>query len=438
MSVIEKCLLDKIAENPHNIRRDVGDLTELAASITTHGLLEPLVVAPTNDPDREPFVLIAGHRRLAAARLAGLTSTTVIVRPELDTVASQLEAMLVENLQRVDITPIEEGAAYTQLLAFDGVTTATIAKATGRSAATIKGRTALAALPDRVQAKVHHQEITLADAMAMTEWLDDPAALAELERGVGTYSFAHSLSNLKRKKAWAATAKATHKALAKAGVPLVDKPSNYPWSSVEQPLNRLDLTPEQHATCPGHAAYIDQYAAAAQYLCTDATTHHVTDDTEPAEAPDPEVAAREAENERVRGVLRAATEIREAFAARFIDGSAKPPKDVLAVALAFIAVELEMVEAAAAAAGFDLKDEFDAYAVEDQTWFIAQVLRAKPDALNRLLFQIIASLGEGAVPRYGNSTWDDPLARTYLPFLIRAGYLASPEELASIADPADA
>ena len=183
---------------PHgaNPRRNVGDVAELAASIAAHGLLEPLVVAPMNGSE---YRLIAGHRRLAAAKHAGLTTVPALLREDLDTPPTQLEAMLVENTQRVDLTPAEEAAAYKQLVAFPGYTATKAAKATGRSVKTVKSRLAIAELPEATLAKVHAGTMTLGDAEVLVEFAgtDDYDALV---RAAGTANFAFTVTRARENR----------------------------------------------------------------------------------------------------------------------------------------------------------------------------------------------------------------------------------------------
>lgn len=158
--------IDEIHTHDLNPRKAVGDITDLAASIKVHGVLEPLVVAPNGNG----YQLITGHRRLAAAGKAGLSAVPALVRADLDTEPKQLEAMLIENTQRVDLTPAEEATAYAQLVAFPGYTPAKAAKATGRSLKTVKSRLAIATLPEAAFAQIHDGQISLHDAEVIAEF----------------------------------------------------------------------------------------------------------------------------------------------------------------------------------------------------------------------------------------------------------------------------
>ena len=107
-----------LIDNPHNPRTDLGDLAELTDSIRAVGVLEPLIVTPTDDGRH---MLLFGHRRRAAAVEAGLATVPCDVRKEYaGKSAEQIADMLAENLHRRDLTGLEEAAGYEQLSMFDG------------------------------------------------------------------------------------------------------------------------------------------------------------------------------------------------------------------------------------------------------------------------------------------------------------------------------
>src|ERR1051325_845557 len=143
----------ELRPNPLNPRGDVNaaGLDELAESIRAQGVLQPLLVTPSG-------VVVAGHRRLAAAHMAGLQEVPVVVR-DLDFVQQQ-EIMLVENLQRQDLSPVEEARAYRRILD-EGHTTAQIARQIGVPAARINARLLLLKLDEQVQWMFHRGDLPL-------------------------------------------------------------------------------------------------------------------------------------------------------------------------------------------------------------------------------------------------------------------------------------
>jgi ParB family chromosome partitioning protein len=154
----------ELRPNPLNPRGDVDDsgLEELAESIRAQGVLQPLLVTPGG-------VVVAGHRRLAAARMAGLDEVPVVIR-DLDRIQQQ-EIMLVENLQRQDLSPVEEARAYRQLLDA-GHTTAQLARRIGAPAARINARLVLLKLDEQVQWMFHRGDLPLTLAAVLLKVAD--------------------------------------------------------------------------------------------------------------------------------------------------------------------------------------------------------------------------------------------------------------------------
>ncbi|HHY87460.1 MAG TPA: ParB/RepB/Spo0J family partition protein [Chloroflexi bacterium] len=123
--------VERIVPNPQQPRLEMNedDLQELAASIQEHGILQPLVVSRTDAAGE--YTLIAGERRLRAARLAGLRTVPVIVRTASE--QQRLELALIENVQRADLSPLETAAAYNMLAEDFGLSHEDIARRVGKS-----------------------------------------------------------------------------------------------------------------------------------------------------------------------------------------------------------------------------------------------------------------------------------------------------------------
>jgi ParB/RepB/Spo0J family partition protein len=179
-------------ENPRG-SIDADGLQPLADSIARHGVLQPIIVRPGGQGDM-PYTLVAGERRLTAAGIAGLTEIPAVVR---DLNGDAGAVALVENLQREQLSPIEEARAFKR--AFDeGMTLAQLAEVISVSHDTVKERVALLQLPATVQSKIDTRELTLSAAKALqrfaplgdavvakaAELLDDelePLAVRDLE-----------------------------------------------------------------------------------------------------------------------------------------------------------------------------------------------------------------------------------------------------------------
>jgi ParB family chromosome partitioning protein len=166
--------VSEIVPNPDQPRRhfDEEALTSLAESIRRHGLLQPLVVRRIAGR----FELIAGERRLQAAKRANLESVPVIVRdarPE-----DRLELALIENLQRENLTPLEEAEAYRHLMDAYGLTQEEIAQRVGKSRPAITNTLRLLALPEAVKAQLEGGELSAGHARAVLSLEDEQEQVA--------------------------------------------------------------------------------------------------------------------------------------------------------------------------------------------------------------------------------------------------------------------
>lgn len=152
----------KIEPHHANVREDLGDLGDLARSIREQGILQPLVVQP--HPRREGhYRIIAGHRRYAAAKLAGLDAVPAIIRHGLSD-EQVLELMLVENCQRRELGPMEKAEAMDSLRQ-RGYTQARIAQRTGLTSGTVSFYLSLMALAPETREKVRSGALSARDAV---------------------------------------------------------------------------------------------------------------------------------------------------------------------------------------------------------------------------------------------------------------------------------
>ncbi len=157
--------VDAIRPNPGQPRTrfDEEALRELADSIREHGVIQPLLVS---DDGSGRYVLVAGERRLRAARMAGLATVPAVVRERLDGRA-ELELALVENLQRRDLTPIEEARAFAALGREFGLSQREIAERVGVDRSTVANALRLLKLPEEVQELVETGRLTAGHARAL-------------------------------------------------------------------------------------------------------------------------------------------------------------------------------------------------------------------------------------------------------------------------------
>lgn len=180
----------QVRPHPKNVRRTATASPEMVESIRSAGILEPVILGPEVVADDGETVryLIAGNVRHDGAVKAELSTLPAVLRDDLATEAQQIEAMLVENLHRTDLTAVEEAEGYEQLQLF-GMDEAAIAAATGRSKATVKSRLRLNDLPSKAREQLHAGEATLADAESLLEFADDHEVMASLEAALGTSDF---------------------------------------------------------------------------------------------------------------------------------------------------------------------------------------------------------------------------------------------------------
>ena len=150
--------VDSLYPNPHQPRHrfDERGLEELAESIRRHGVLQPLLVSE-DGPER--FLLLTGERRWRAARLAGLRTIPAVIRERLAD-GEQLEVALVENLQRQDLTPLEEARAFEDLRTSLGLSQAEIAERVAMDRSTVANSLRLLKLPSEVQELVERGDLS--------------------------------------------------------------------------------------------------------------------------------------------------------------------------------------------------------------------------------------------------------------------------------------
>jgi ParB family chromosome partitioning protein len=166
--------VDDILPNPRQTRINFNpeELSELAASIQEHGILQPLIVS--RDEEGEKYTLIAGDRRLQASRIAGLATVPVIVRRVTD--QQRLEWTLIENLQRSDLNPLESAEGYRQLAEEFGLSHMEIANRVGKSRTAVTNTLRLLKLSPAVRQALREGKISEGHARSL---LALPSAAAQ-------------------------------------------------------------------------------------------------------------------------------------------------------------------------------------------------------------------------------------------------------------------
>lgn len=172
---IEEIDIDKIKPNPDQPRSvfDAESIKELAQSIEEHGVIQPVIVKKAIDG----FVLVAGERRVRASKVAGKLKVPAIVR---DYNAKYLsELAILENLQREDLTPIEEAIAFKNILTNSKITHAELGKRVGKSRTYITNIVGLLKLPAIVMEDVNAKRLTMGHARALSK-IDDFEIIMEI------------------------------------------------------------------------------------------------------------------------------------------------------------------------------------------------------------------------------------------------------------------
>jgi ParB family chromosome partitioning protein len=161
--VVEQLPLSSLRPNPYQPRKyfDESKIAELASSIRDHGVFQPIIVKK----DIRGYIIIAGERRFRAAKKAGLKTIPAIVRDFNDSL--MMEYALIENLQREDLTPIEEAEAYRMLMQKLDLTQEKLAERIGKSRAYVANTMRLLQLPRMVQDAIENNEISVGHAKVL-------------------------------------------------------------------------------------------------------------------------------------------------------------------------------------------------------------------------------------------------------------------------------
>jgi ParB family chromosome partitioning protein len=168
---VDTVLVEKIEPNPNQPRKyfDDASLNELASSIKQHGIIQPLVVTPAKNGKH---LIIAGERRWRAAQIAKLSKVPVITRSSEE--LEQLEIALIENVQRVDLNPLEQALSIERLHDQFSMSFENIAKRLGKAASTVNNIARLIQLPEEAKKALYEGKITEGHARAILSLKDDP------------------------------------------------------------------------------------------------------------------------------------------------------------------------------------------------------------------------------------------------------------------------
>lgn len=171
--------VDQVIPNQFQPRTKFDDekIKELAQTLQTHGMIQPIVV---RKKDEEHYEVIAGERRLRAAKLLGWETISAIIRDLSDTETASIA--LIENIQREELSVIDEAKAYEQLLRMHELTQEALAQRLGKSQSTIANRIRLLTLPDAIQDALIEKKITERHARALIKLKDEALQLQFFEK----------------------------------------------------------------------------------------------------------------------------------------------------------------------------------------------------------------------------------------------------------------
>ncbi|WP_420179661.1 ParB/RepB/Spo0J family partition protein [Paenarthrobacter sp. TA1.8] len=269
-----------LVDHPQNPRDDLGDpqkLAELANDIAENGNTEALHVFPLQDgPDAGKFLLVAGHRRTAAARLGNVEELYCRLRPDLDSLDKQLETMLRENTHREGITPINEAKAIQAMLDCEGMSVKKVAKRIHRSETFIRSRSALVKLPDSAKHAIDAGRMTLEQSQIFDDFADNPEATAELTKNAGTTDWTYTVNRLKREREVAFKKAASKQLITDLGITTIQQHETYTSNKYNRDYDR-EKTPGQRVT-EGQVAVIGHNGDLEWYQVKQVTKKKLTDE----------------------------------------------------------------------------------------------------------------------------------------------------------------
>lgn len=176
---VQKIALAEIFANPHQPRKefDPEALQELSDSIKENGVIQPILVEVVS----EGYQIVAGERRFRAAKMAGLEEIPALVRSYTD--EERMEIALIENVQRSDLTPLEEARAYRHIMESFHYTQEVVAQKVGKQRSTVANALRLLKLPDYMQASIEKGDMTPGHARAILS-LENEAQQADLYKSI--------------------------------------------------------------------------------------------------------------------------------------------------------------------------------------------------------------------------------------------------------------
>ncbi len=458
----------KIHPNPGNPRKDLGDLTELADSIKAQGILQNLTVVPGHRMTREEFadmakaegstkaaaralydsdpsvgdsedgyMVIIGHRRLAAAALAGLDKVPCVV-VDMDE-KKQARTMLMENMHRSNLTVYEQAQGFQMMLNL-GDTVKDIAQQAGFSAATVRSRVKLLELDPKKFKKSEERGATIQDYVEL-EKIEDPDLKNEVLDTIGTNNFKNALQSAMEKEKlnkalakWEAEVSTFAQKIKKQGkVNGVDVPMDF-----YQNLNKWCL--DKEVVRPEDADTVKYY-----YTISDREIYIYHDHKERKKTPeDIQREEQEREEKRIRGELTEISERHRSLRYDFISSYGAAKKNLKTI-MQFMATAIIVDAGNWISANDDTLYGLLGFEIDDDTMDDDLEKMAKEAVNERPEYSLLAcayAIADDTNENYWYSTWSSEQRRTIFlhhenpnldriyDFLISLGYQMSDEEKA--------
>ncbi len=434
--------IDAIKANPDNPRSDLGDLDGLVASIRAGGIQQALAVEWSSPP--MPYLLLAGHRRLAAAKLAGLTEVPCLVRQVASTAADRMKIALVENLMREGLAPLDEAAGYLQLQKL-GMSQREIAEQVGCSQSHVSKRMGLLDLSEPVRTQVGKGTITLEAAAALARLKDHPEKMEQAARAASIIS---TVEQFERDIAWEAKRSDLVAGATEKGWAVIDAPQGpylvrsfatlVEWSHSGPDL---DLDAGKHEAEPCHGMMIpterrwpDFDNPVARPVCTEPARHAPKGKSKLKAKVQPKAPdhSKERAEEKKRQALAkqtvAAGAARRAVLAKAVADhkaprSTSPALTLSLRALVRVAIEWDLHDPTCALLGIDPEEG-------ETGWPLERYVAGGADELHRAALAVAVVEVEERLSSWGS--WEGDQIAEHFAFLKTLGYELSPFETAKL------
>ena len=415
--------IDKLYPHPDNPRKKLGDLKELSESIKVKGVMQNLTVVPRADEDGT-YTIIIGHRRHAAAKKAGLKELPCVIVEMSE--QEQLATMLLENIQRSDLTAYEQAKGFQMMMDF-GDSVSGIVKKTGFSESTVRRRLKMAELDEEVLQKVSGRQISFGDIDKLSE-IEDLEVRNKVLADIGTANFNSSLKTALSDQARGVVLKKMRDAFDAAGLKEVswnEYTSNYNYITAISNPNDLEESIKS-AVERGAEAYYFSYSTTF-YMMKKKDESHKAEKSEAELKREQDIREREERRSKLASAFVQAFELRKEFIVNYSMREATINLHKIAAFLALMSVNRDIFDE------FEQKDfesmlfgrEREISSFEEMSDFIEPTAGAK--AMLVAAWLLCDYEDHDCYDYYGNYEENEALNMIY-EFLEAIGYEMSDEE----------